>query len=268
MSAVIADGSSYYDNKRPAATNTCSLGAIGSSLKELSLSSKDPNSSLDGRASQFPRPGLGFSKEGGSDGSQRCDSSSEMGTKAASLDGKSITSGATFALDEKESLRPDDSASVQAAIEDDDSLSVRGSLFAGSRMNSDIALRAKSVQPGDVTERRSAHIAMTISPPGLLTPPSANSERGPAPCPTIPINADGASDALNVIYRQAPDERLLDALASPKDRLFLLRLEKMVIDFVQDSKYVLFAVQRLKETPTNICPQGAIHGPASVKLVL
>jgi hypothetical protein len=48
----------------------------------------------------------------------------------------------------------------------------------------------------------------------------------------------GSSDALGVIYRQAPDEKLLEAMGSSKDRLFLLRLEKQVIDFVQDSKYV------------------------------
>ena len=69
---------------------------------------------------------------------QRTDSGSDGGTKPPSLDGKSITSGTTFALDEKESLRPDDSASVKAA-EDDDTCSGRGSIVAGSRIGSEAA---------------------------------------------------------------------------------------------------------------------------------
>lgn len=69
---------------------------------------------------------------------QRADSGSDSGTKPPSLDGKSITSGTTFALDEKESLRPDDSASVKAA-EDDDTCSGRGSIVAGSRIGSEAA---------------------------------------------------------------------------------------------------------------------------------
>ena len=68
----------------------------------------------------------------------RADSMSDLGTKPPSLDGKSITSGTTFALDEKESLRPDDSASVKAA-EDDDTFSGRGSIVAGSRIGSEAA---------------------------------------------------------------------------------------------------------------------------------
>merc|ERR1712000_75885 len=75
----------------------------------------------------------------------RTDSGSELGTKPPSLDGKSITSGTTFALDEKESLRPDDSASVKAAAEDDDTFSIRGSHFAGSRVGSDLAARARGI---------------------------------------------------------------------------------------------------------------------------
>jgi hypothetical protein len=183
---------------------------------------------------QRRRSNLG--KESGSDDSQKCDSSSELGTKPPSLDGKSITSGTTFALDEKESLRPDDSASVQAAAEDDDTFSIRGSLVAGSRMSSDLALRTKAMPTGDMADRRMAHAEIGVPPHGLLTPQSASSERGQPLAAVVPLSADGSSDALNVIYRQAPDEKLLDALSSPRDRYFLLRLEKDVIGFVQDSK--------------------------------
>ncbi|TFB04234.1 R3H domain-containing protein 2 [Trichoderma ghanense] len=176
---------------------------------------------------------LVLSRASGSDDSQKADSSSDLGTKPPSLDGKSITSGTTFALDEKESLRPDDSASVKAAAEDDDSFSIRGSLIAGSRMSSDFAARARGIQLGDMPERQLVQPAVEAHGQGILTPQSTSSEQ-PAQNPLR--STGGSSDALNVIYRQAPDDKLLEALAAPRDRLFLLRLEKDVIDFVQDSK--------------------------------
>lgn len=236
--AVIADGSSTPESKRVVASSSNEVVAIASSLNNLNITPNIPSLVVDGRGSvpaperQRSNPG----KESGSDDSQRCDSSSELGTKPPSLDGKSITSGTTFALDEKESLRPDDSASVKAAAEDDDSLSIRGSLVAGSRMSSDLAVRARGVLPGDLAERRTTHAAMGVPPHGILTPQSASSERGQPLTTVVPLSVEGSSDALNVIYRQAPDEKLLDALASPRDRYFLLRLEKDVIGFVQDSK--------------------------------
>ncbi|KAG5979495.1 hypothetical protein E4U55_005101 [Claviceps digitariae] len=236
--AVIADGSSKFDSKRQAAGKSNGIDAISSTLDNLCLVSKNPSLVVDGRGSIPGRQISNINKEIGSDESQKCDSSSsDLGTKPPSLDGKSITSGTTFALDEKESLRPDDSASVKAAAEDDDAFSIRGSLVAGSRMSSDVAFRSKGVLSADSTDRRAAQISMVSSPHGIPTPPTASSDRVPALNTTTPLSADGGSpDALNGIYRQAPDEKLLIALATARDRLFLLRLEKDVIDFVQDSK--------------------------------
>lgn len=234
--AVIADGSSNFDSRRHAAAKSNGVAVIASSLNDLSLASKVPSLVVDGRCSIPEHQKSNLSKESGSDESQKCDSSSELGTKPQSLDGKSITSGTTFALDEKESLRPDDSASVKAAAEDDDTFSIRGSLVAGSRMSSDVALRTRAALSGDLADRRAVQIAMAASPHGILTPPSASSDRVPALSAATALSADGSPDVLNVIYRQAPDEKLLDALATPRDRYFLLRLEKDVIDFVQDSK--------------------------------
>lgn len=234
--AVIADGSSNPESKRSAASKPNAVAGISSSLNDLNITSKVPSLVVDGRGSAPERQRSNLSKESGSDDSQKCDSSSELGTKPPSLDGKSITSGTTFALDEKESLRPDDSASVKAAAEDDDTFSIRDSLVAGSRMSSDIALRSKGVLSVDLAERRAVHAAMGVPPHGILTPQSASSERGQPLSAAVPLSAEGSSDALNVIYRQAPDEKLLEALASSRDRFFLLRLEKDVIDFVQDSK--------------------------------
>ncbi|KAJ4265406.1 hypothetical protein NW762_004694 [Fusarium torreyae] len=206
---------------------------LAGSLNDLSLREKAPSLVVNGSGPLAPeRPAVIVGRDSGSDDSQRADSSSELGTKPPSLDGKSITSGTTFALDEKESLRPDDSASVKAAAEDDDAFSIRGSLVAGSRMGSEVAARARGIPLGDIPERRLPQQAPGIVTQGVLTPQSSSSEQPPG----APLGADGSSDALNVIYRQAPDEKLLEAMASPKDRLFLLRLEKQVIDFVQDSK--------------------------------
>jgi len=165
----------------------------------------------------------------------RADSESELDTKPPSLDGKSITSGTTFALDEKESLRPDDSASVKAA-EDDDAFSGRGSIVAGSRIGSEAAARAYRVY--DAAERRNIQPMQERQNPGVITPQSGSSghqitdETKPKPL----VGAGGAPDAFNLFYSQNPDEKLLEALESPKDRIFLLRLEQDVIEFVKDSK--------------------------------
>ncbi|KAJ3483169.1 hypothetical protein NLG97_g7370 [Lecanicillium saksenae] len=184
-----------------------SVDAATASLNKLNLDSAASNAAAAEKLSAI----------------QRTDSNSDSGTKPPSLDGKSITSGTTFALDEKESLRPDDSASVQAAAEDDDA----ASLVAGSRLGSEAAARARA-RPA---------IAMGSHAAGILTPQSTSSEQQVENGAPLQLNSEaGSSDALNVIYRQAPDEKLLDALATPRDRYFLLRLEKDVIDFVQNSK--------------------------------
>lgn len=185
--------------------------------------------SPEGSGLRIERPQVVSRQSGASDESQRADSSSELGTKPPSLDGKSITSGTTFALDEKESLRPDDSASVKAAAEDDDVLSVRGSMMAGSRVSSDLAARARGIQLGDVTDRRLMQTTPGSSGHGILTPQSTESEQQAAA-------AGASSDALNLIYRHAPDDKLVEAMGTPKDRMYLLRLEKDVVEFVQNSK--------------------------------
>lgn len=171
------------------------------------------------------------------DTSQKGDSSSDLGTKPPSLDGKSITSGTTFnALDEKESLRPDDSASVQAAAEDDDAFSVRGSLIAGSRMGSEVAARFHRIQLGDMPPRSVPHqlVIAESGDQGAVTPQSASSEQIPVTDAKIALVS--ATSTPNGLYGQNPDEKLLEAMQSQKDRLFLLKLEEMVIEFVQDSK--------------------------------
>ncbi|KAI9796530.1 MAG: hypothetical protein M1833_006094 [Piccolia ochrophora] len=164
---------------------------------------------------------------------------SEISTKPPSLDGKSVTSGTTFALDEKESLRPDDSASVKAA-EDDDRFSGIGSGADASRVGSEAGARAFRDQFHEISARmgyspQAGAESVTFEP----LPGSSDLGRSNFPEP----GADGGgltaagSAAVPFGYDQGgPDEKLLEALESPKDRLFLLRLEQEVIDFVKDSK--------------------------------
>lgn len=213
-------------------------------LKELNIETNTPSLVVNGTGSGSVLTERS-SKNGNSqtpsdENSQRADSASELGTKPPSLDGKSITSGTTFALDEKESLRPDDSASVKAAAEDDDAFSIRGSLIApGSRMGSEVAGRFR-IQLGDMPPRTiTHHVSHELVNQGLVTPASGDSEKQPVPeaqLPLVPgaVTPDGLNG--NMFYSQNPDDKLLEAMQSPKDRLFLLRLEAQVINFVQDSK--------------------------------
>ncbi|KAI0974050.1 hypothetical protein F4678DRAFT_395788 [Xylaria arbuscula] len=219
-----------------AASNNGVKGSNGPSTNARAIST--PSLVVNGSSSLVVEP-LAKNDNGASlsdDVSQRADSNSEMGTKAPSLDGKSITSGTTFALDEKESLRPDDSASVKAAAEDDEAFSVRSSLLATSRMGSENA-RIHRLRIGDMPEKRPIPVLSEAQEPGLATPQSGASSQPPPPeQPQTLGTVTASSDAFNSIYGKNPDEKLLEAMKSPKDRLFLLRLEQDVINFVLSSK--------------------------------
>ncbi len=206
------------------------------------------------------------------DVSQKADSNSELGTKPPSLDGKSITSGTTFnALDEKESLRPDDSASVKAAADEDDAFSVRGSLLINSRLGSDVAARVQRIQIGDMPPPVIVHTQQDPVVSGAITPHSSSSEQQHMMEARIQLaTSTSTPGSLN---GQNPDEKLLEAMKTQKDRIFLLRLENEVVNFVQNSKSVfavfclLVFVFRLF-TVTNTQLQGAFHGLAAEQLVL
>jgi hypothetical protein len=243
---------------------------VVSGLKDLKLETSSPpnlvvNGSLPGSKTNSQTPS--------DDTSQRADSSSELGTKPPSLDGKSITSGTTFALDEKESLRPDDSASMKAAAEDDDAFSIRGSYIAGSRMGSDLAARIQRIQIGDMPPRAlpQHHVLAGSKTQGVSTPQSGISDKQVAAEPKVSLVGGAATPdglAPNAFYSQNPDDKLLEAMQSPKDRIFLLRLEQQVIEFVQDSKYVqvypFFCCSLSLTNP----PQRALYGFASQQFVL
>ncbi|KAK6082746.1 R3H domain-containing protein [Seiridium cupressi] len=234
QASTLVDKLSQKESPHPTDTK------ITQKLNESSLSSDLPTPSLVVNGSSSSVGGSQSKNENGThvsdDVSQRADSNSEIGAKAPSLDGKSITSGTTFALDEKESLRPDDSASVKAAAEDDESFSVRGSQMANSRMGSEVA-RIHRLRIGDMPERRIIQLLPESQDQGVATPQSVDSG---IPPPTDASQSLGTvastPDAFSTMYSQNPDDKLLEAMASPKDRIFLLRLEQDVINFVQSSK--------------------------------
>lgn len=165
-------------------------------------------------------------------------SSSNGSARPSSIDGKSVASGTTFALDEKESLRPDDSASVKA-IEDEDTLSQPGSAVLALRGGSDTGARAFRDQLREISvmgsSPRPSGQAPRLSPAGQVV---TGTLYAPSPLPGIvafPGVAPDPAAASLAVLPFPPDEKLLEALNSPRDRLWVLKLEQDVTDFVKDS---------------------------------
>ena len=169
-------------------------------------------------------------------------SSSDGSGKPPSLDGKSVASATTFALDEKESLRPDDSASLRA-VEEEDVISPPDSVVADSRQGSDNgAARAFRDQLYEIAVMNPQ--PNRGGPPGRF-PNLINSQHtlydpnlspnGPRPMSQPPpnglplVNGGPSMPAI-------PDEKLLEALQSPRDRLFVVKIEQDFIDFIKDSR--------------------------------
>ena len=73
-------------------------------VKALNVQGPMPSLVVNGSGTSDVSPRAESVEVFSEDAFQRTDSGSELGTKPPSLDGKSITSGTTFALDEKESL--------------------------------------------------------------------------------------------------------------------------------------------------------------------
>lgn len=156
-------------------------------------------------------------------------------------DTKSVTSRVTFTMEEKESLRPDDSASMQAG-QDEDSYSVQGSAVAISRVTSDPDARAFDDQLQEINQTGMA----SQFPPRMPGVFHASHQNGAI----IYTSSQEASFSKTVAEQDRrpravpssamipPDEKLLEALTSPRDRVFVLKIEQDIIDFVKDRKYV------------------------------
>jgi len=159
--------------------------------------------------------------------------SSQSSTIPSSNDTKSVASATTYTLDEKESLRPDDSASVKAGDDEDG----RASTQAGSRIGSDSGARAFSDQLREISQMgpqsRQAPPVPRISsavqtPAGVLYSPSPLA--GPTSFPGL--TSLDVPDEVALSF--PPDEKLLAALNSVRDRVWVLKLEQDITDFVKD----------------------------------
>lgn len=165
-------------------------------------------------------------------------SSSSGSAKPPSLDGKSVGSGTTFALDEKESLRPDDSASVKA-VDDEDVFSPSCPALPDSQIDSEEGVRAFRDQLREISSMDPKRRGMPpegfrpspLPPQGVLYVPPQGSGVG-----VVPPVSRGSTDVRTEEVDMPPDPKLLEALDSPRDRIWVLKLEQDIYDFVKDAK--------------------------------
>ena len=159
--------------------------------------------------------------------------SSQGSALPSSNDTKSVASATTFTLDEKESLRPDDSASVKA-VDDEDG---RASTQAGSRIGSDSGARAFSDQLREISQMgpqgRQPPAIPRISP-AVQTPAGVLYSPSPLAGPTSFPGLGGLDTPAEASLSFPPDEKLLAALNSVRDRVWVLKLEQDINDFVKD----------------------------------
>ena len=164
---------------------------------------------------------------------------STSSTKQHSLETKSMASVTTFAMDEKESIRPDDSASVRAA--DDEEVGSNLSRNATFNQEPDVIMPSLrgvgrlSILTSIVPVRR---FHTLTNPPrfGSLEDPLGEAVDDPDTIITneVPV-IENDQPPMVVPVSVTPDEKLLDALASPKDRLALLQLEERLIKFIAET---------------------------------
>ncbi|RAL09329.1 putative R3H domain protein [Aspergillus homomorphus CBS 101889] len=205
------------------------VDGLSQAVQGIDLSEKKYHDNPD-----FTSVGLGngsFKRETSFDEDDRTHLSSSS-TKPTSFDSKSMASVTTFAMDEKDSLRPDDSASVQA-IDEEESLSGPASGAPNSITGSDSGVRGfrdmqrprAILQPTgpvypDGMQRTNGALLPDPASSGFITPGSEAFQAG------RPIHG----------FPSEPDEKLLEAMKSPKDRLLILQLEEKVRHFIQNSK--------------------------------
>lgn len=241
---VRVDGEEMKDDKDKAGSTATRTGqwasATGPQVAFEPISKEDE--------SEKSRPAITLVRPSATEDSNTQLSSSDGSAKPPSLDGKSVASATTFALDEKESLRPDDSASLRA-VEEEDVTSPPDSVAAGSRVGSDSGVaRAFRDQLHEIAVM--GPIPQRGAPPGRY--PSVNvSSTHTLYDPNQPPNdiarpmSQPSANGMPAVAGQhslpaVPDEKLIEALESPRDRLFVLKLEQDFIDFIKDSRYVTF----------------------------
>ncbi|KAB8229324.1 putative R3H domain protein [Aspergillus alliaceus] len=169
---------------------------------------------------------------------------SNSSTKPTSFDSKSMASVTTFAMDEKDSLRPDDSASVQA-IDEEESLSGIASGAPNSLTGSESGARGfRDIQRARAVLHSTGPIFTDGSqrPNGAIMPDSMSNN-------FVITNQEAFRSGQPISmhpFPLEPDEKLIEAMKSPKDRLLILQLEEKVRHFIQHSKE-----QSLELPPSN-----------------
>lgn len=233
---------------------------------DSAVQSAAPSSDIKEEAGERPRS-IAFVKVSAAEDSSTQLSSSDGSAKPPSIDGKSVTSATTFALDEKESLRPDDSASLRA-VEEEDVTSPPESVVADSRQGSDNgAARAfrdqlheiavmnpqphRGVPPGRFP-------TLPNGPHNLYDPNQASNGARPIAQPISIPPMNGGPDLPAI-----PDEKLLEALQSPRDRLFIVKLEQDFIDFIKEPRYAFANINLVSTWPLTALVRTNMHCPTA-----
>ena len=163
---------------------------------------------------------------------------SNSSTKQQSFETKSMASVTTFAMDEKESIRPDDSASVRA-IDDEDTPSTlsQNSTFQQEASVIMPTLRGGAGVPVPLATIAARRYPTLTNPPrfGDLEPPAPQSEISQTTSSSAIADQQEEPSLPIPLPPVSPDEKLLDALASPKDRLSILQLEERLLVFTGQS---------------------------------
>ncbi|KAJ6036030.1 hypothetical protein N7540_000309 [Penicillium herquei] len=174
---------------------------------------------------------------------------SNSSTKMTNFDSKSLASVTTFAMDEKDSVRPDDSASVQA-IDEEESLSGHASGAPNSVTGSEAGARAfrENFRDGNIQRPRGI---LPIPGPSF----TSGNQRGAVVIPpdsvannfVVHVDPGTLQDNPNLnTFPLEPDTKLLEAMKSPKDRLLILQLEEKIRSFIIDD-----SEQSLELPPSN-----------------
>lgn len=232
----LAESEYREPNKTAGDTTSQTLQRLADGVGLSSL----PASDVNGHENERPQPIAVVKVSVTEDGSTQLSSSDGSG-KPPSIDGKSVASATTFALDEKESLRPDDSASLRA-VEEEDVTSPPDSVIADSRQGSDNgAARAFRDQLHEIAVMAQPHRGVPAGrfptlpngPHTLYDPNQPPNGARPMSQPLVngmpPMTGSPNIPAI-------PDEKLLEALQSPRDRLFVVKIEQDFIDFIKDSR--------------------------------
>lgn len=160
--------------------------------------------------------------------------SSSSLNKPQSFDTKSLASVTTFAMDDKESIRPDDSASVRAV--DDENPHAALSRNSSFQHDNDQPLhRTSRTFPSNVIipGRRFPTLANPPRFGNLPISPVLESQDLQMPKAAVQVMSPNDPREPTTIVQANPDEKLMDALASAKDRLPLLQLEERLLVFLR-----------------------------------